>query len=125
MQVPSTDHESLGRWGRATFSFLFIDLEAVRGLGQKPHSGGLNTHSLPTVSSTSGACLRPLCVSCGTRENRRVLDQLIVHGLLRARTLTVGVKVQSLARGGHKAFTGSLCSSYLQSIIAKQAWVAV
>lgn len=49
----------------------------------------------------------------------------MVHGLVRASTLTVGVKVQSLARGGHKAFTGSLCSSYLQSITAKQAWVAV
>lgn len=36
-----------------------------------------------------------LCVSCGTRENRKTLDELAVHGLVRASTLTAGVKLQS------------------------------
>lgn len=108
------------RWGRATFSFLFRS----RGCAWSPVRAALwrSQDTLPDHGVFDNRSLPWACVLCGTRENRSILDELAVHGLVRANTFDCWLKCSHLmARGGHKAFMGPLCSSYLQSINAKQA----
>lgn len=64
MQVPSTDHKSLSRWGRERCCLVpiyFIDLEAAWPLGEL-HSGGLKTYSLPSVFNTTSLPQASLCL---------------------------------------------------------------